>query len=318
LAGSGQGSFSGSGAPTPVQNICPDGIARTSRTIPRVILVLDGSCSMSTPYPANGAQSSTMCTPNPNGRWTALRNALLGPNGVVTRLAPVVEFGVGVFGTTRQCPFPETPLNPMVNNLSGLTNAIPELQPGNYTPAGLALAEVNRTMLLGPSPDGENRPQIVVLATDGEPNSCDNADPNYQPSVDAVNEAFAMGAKTYVVSLADATGPFHDHLQQLADLGVGGAGTLYEPNNPAALEAALSSLIGGAVGCDITLNGVVLPGQECNGNITFDGAPLTCNTDYVLTDPSHIQLQGEWCNRLMASGNAVVAADFPCESFDVR
>ena len=72
--GGGGSSATGAGGSTD-PNRCVEGRANATRIQPRVILVLDGSCSMSTDYPANGAASASDCKENPKGRWAALRNA---------------------------------------------------------------------------------------------------------------------------------------------------------------------------------------------------------------------------------------------------
>lgn len=301
---------------------CPSGIARTMRVVPRVILLLDGSCSMSTSYPANGMRSSTTCEENPNGRWAALHNALLDPqNGVVKKLEGLVEFGLAIFGTQPMCPIPANPIMAMKNNYDAINAAFPNIQPGMFTPTGPALDYVYTNLVdTSVSPDQRMQPQIVVLATDGEPNSCDNANTNYQPSIDAVTKGASMGVKTYVISLADMSGEFHDHLQQLADIGEGGTGKLYTPGNPEELQADLELLVGGAVGCDIALNGSVREGQECTAVVKLDNDTLDCKgaNGYVLTDPRHIRLQGSACDKLKTSPNAVLSANFPCGSFTVE
>ena len=315
-------SSAGSSSAGPGGANCPSGLARTSRITPRVILVLDGSCSMSTPYPANGAPSATNCGNNQNSRWAALHNVLLGDQGVVRQLEGVVEFGVAIFGTEPNCPLTSDAIRPAINNFNAIDGAFPANRPpGQFTPTGPALDYVY-TELIDKSvdPDGNEGPQIVLLATDGEPNSCENADPNYDPSVNALNMSKTLGVPvlTYVVSLADATGPFHDHLQQLADIGVGGQGTLYSPDTPAELRAAIETLIGGAVGCDILLNGTVR-GEECKATVTLNGDKLECNgaNGWVLTDPSHIRLQGSACDKFKATPTAVLSANFACGTFMV-
>ena len=325
LPGTGGGTSGGGNAGAnggePIRNLCPDGNVRTTRATPRVILVLDGSCSMSTPYPANGAPSATRCDSNPGTRWAALRDALIAPGtGVVDRLASVVEFGVLVFGTTgQQCPLTTPPIDPALGNLMAIEGSMPQAPPGMFTPTGLALDYVHDNMIKMQAPDAEFQPQIVVLATDGEPNSCDDAmTQTYQASVDAVTRIQALGVQTYVVSLADASGAFHDHLQQLADIGSGtGSGILYEPTTPQNLTADLETLVGGAVGCDLALNGEVAPGQQCSGTIELGGQPLKCNTDYVVTDSRHITLMGQACETLKTTPGTILTADFPCESFVV-
>jgi hypothetical protein len=124
-----------------------------------------------------------------------------------------------------------------------------------------------------------------------------------------------------VISLADATGPFHDHLQQLANLGdpaANGTAMLYEPTTPQQLEANLASLVTAAVGCDIELNGLVDPKFACTGNVKLNGTALGCNdpNGWVLLDERHIRLQGTACQTIMADQNASILADFECTIFN--
>lgn len=314
----------GAGSGVRDANHCAEGRANASRVTPRVILVLDGSCSMSTNYPANGADSASDCTSNPNGRWAALRKSLVDPqSGVVTKLQDKVQFGVVVFGTQPTCPIPSDPVKPALNNLSMIETKLPDVQPGMYTPTGPALDWVYDNLIEPVAPDQTNGPQIVILATDGEPNSCggkgQTVTTNYQPSIDAVNKGTAKGVTTYVFSLADSSGEFHDHLLALANLGnpaANGNATLYEPTSPEQLEDALQKLVGAAIGCDLALNGEVTPGSECSGTVTVNGTVVGCNQPdgWKLIDAHHIQLEGKACDALKAN-NALVDARFPCQVF---
>lgn len=330
VPGNGGGGEAGTGSTEPGNELpmgtCANGLVRAMRVAPRVVLVLDGSCSMSTNYPANGAQSASMCTNNQNGRWAALRRALVDPqNGVVAKLQSVVEFGVVVFGTQNKCPIPGEPVKPALNNLSMIEAHMPQVQPGMYTPTGPALDWVYKNLIEQVGPDTRAGAQIVILATDGEPNSCGGsgrnpAMTNYQPSIDAVKAGAKLGATTYVISLADATGPFHDHLQELANLGdpaANGAATLYEPASPDQLTSNLMSLVGAAVGCEIELNGSVEESQACTGKVTLDGQVLGCNDPdgWALVDASHIKLQGKACQMLMKNNDANIQAEFSCTAF---
>jgi hypothetical protein len=306
---------------------CVEGRANASRVTPRVILVLDGSCSMSTSYPANGEQSASECVENANGRWAALRRALIDPQiGIVPKLQGIVQFGAVTFGTEPQCPIPGTPVQPALNNLAMIQTSVPPIQPGQFTPSGEALDWVYENMIVENRPDSDNGPQIVILATDGEPNSCGGGGggrnmTNYQPSIDAIRKGRAKGAVTYIISLADATGTFRDHLQQLANLGntaAMGSAKLYEPASPEQLVADLQLLVGGAIGCDIALNGTVQPANACAGTVTLNGVALPCEgaDGWTLVDGGRrIRLQGAACELLMAQ-NGLVEAKFPCTAFE--
>jgi hypothetical protein len=308
----------GNAGSPPTGDGCADGIARTSRVTPRVILVVDGSCSMSTDYPASG-ESATECTNNDNSRWAALRNALVGQNGIVRQLEGVVEFGLVVYGTQRECPLTSDPIEPGIGNFNEIDGVLGDEPPGQYTPTGAALDWVYENLIIGDEADSERGPELVILATDGEPNSCGDANTNYQPSIDALNKGTGMGVTTRVISLANAAGEFHDHLQQLADIGGGPGSQLYEPTTPQQLADNLASLVGGAVNCDVALNGRITPGQECEGRVTLNGDELECNGDdgWTIIDSRHIRLQGEACEQLMSTASGNVEAFFPCGVFMV-
>jgi hypothetical protein len=127
-----------------------------------------------------------------------------------------------------------------------------------------------------------------------------------------------------VISLANAQGEFHDHLQQLSNLGAGfdaqggQMGKLYEPNTPEQLSADLEMLIGAAVGCDITLNGEVNVNAACQGEVTLNDQPLACDdpNGWILVDPHTIRLQGAACEQLKSDNTSSLKADFPCSIFD--
>jgi hypothetical protein len=307
---------------------CANGLITATRVPPKVILVLDGSCSMSTNYPADGAQSASQCTRNARGRWTALRNALVGPAGVVPKLDRAVAFGLVVYGTQPRCPIPGEAVSAALGNSARIQAGLPEVQPGMYTPTGPALDWVFDNLITALGPDARGAPQIVILATDGEPNSCAGAGlgfgrggvTNYQPSIDAVKKGTQKGATTYVISLADATGPFHDHLQELANLGnpaANGKATLYEPASPDQLAKTLDMLSLAAVRCDIQLNGSILLDQACDGKVRLDGVELGCNdpNGWMPIDERNIRLLGNACDKLRSATDSAIEANFACTGF---
>jgi hypothetical protein len=334
----GGGNASGQAGAGFLDGSCANGRITAARVSPKIVLVIDGSCSMSTDYPANGAESASECTNNQNGRWTAMRDALIGSNGLVPKLEKVVAFGLVVYGTQPNCPIPGQPVRPALNNGAQIVSGLPMVQPGMYTPTGPALDWVYDNLIDAQGPDDRGAAQVVILATDGEPNSCGGAGgggrrngmqgmqgmaattTNYQPSIDAVNKGTMKGATTYVISLADSTGPFHDHLQQLANLGnpaSNGAAVLYEPANPDQLAQNLETLAGAAVGCDIELNGAIFLDQACDGTVSLNGTPLKCNdpNGWKAIDERNIRLQGSACDTVTQKNDSLVEASFTCTAF---
>ena len=107
-------------------------------------------------------------------------------------------------------------VDPALDNADVIAASYPMAPPGLFTPTGQALDWAFDNMVLPEILDHDRPPQLVILATDGEPNSCDNQKTDYATPLAAANKGHAMGVKMHVISLAAAAGAFHDHLQQLA------------------------------------------------------------------------------------------------------
>lgn len=345
----------------PLGAICGMSDVQVSRTVPHVMLLVDGSSSMRTMYgigtsAAAGAGGAAAPRAGSGGaaamppavpvagrggaggaggapaeaqsftRWRAIRQALVDPvNGVVARLDGMIKFGLAVYGTEPMCPLPGGITDPAIDNFEQVQAAFPLDPPGTRTPTGPALdAIVDR--LADPArnvdPEDASSPRIIVLATDGDPNSCDMAGnmPNYEPSIMAALKAQSKSQRLYVISVGlDAA---RDHLQKLANIGAGmpadavpGAQVFY-PNDPVSLSNTLTTLIGTAALCEVKLEGAgVKAGMECGGVVMLNGQALGCNdpNGWKLSDATHIQLQGTACDLFRAGNNAMVRARFPCE-----
>jgi hypothetical protein len=310
-------------------NNCAEVTITASRILPTVMLVVDGSTSMEMPYGEPVLDDAGVADPNappPPSRWSSIREALVGADGVVPSLQGLVHFGLAVFGTMPSCPLPMGVIAPALNNAAAITPAVPAAPPGFTTPTGLALDEIVKmlpdpTMVLDGPPIG---PQIILLATDGDPNSCEAGFPfpvtDYVPSINAALAAQAKHLKMYVVSVGqDAAAA---HLQEMANIGANvdratGGAEVYYPTNTAALKTTLETLIGAELSCDLTLDGQgVKMGQECTGTVTFDGQPLECNGDngFELKDPKTLTLKGTTCETYKNSVDSTVDARFPCEA----
>lgn len=305
---------------------------RANRILPTVMLVVDGSTSMEMPYgeapvPDGGVPAGGMAPAAPS-RWSSIRGALVDPNGVVPSLQGLVKFGLALFGTTPSCPLPFGIIEPALNNAAAITGSMPPgMAPGIFTPTGPAL-----DMVVDRLPDSSAvapdeppiGPQIIVLATDGDPNACD-ANPfgpvtDYAPSIAAAMKAQSKHIKMYVVSVGmDAAAA---HLQEMANIGQGLApnanpgAEVYYPENPAALADTLATLIGAELSCDLALDGKgIRKDLACMGTVTLDNVPLGCDdpNGWTLTDETHMRLQGTACETYKNAADAHLVANFPCE-----
>jgi hypothetical protein len=334
---SSQPSAAGSGAkpaPNLDSNTCASAQVTASRITPTVYLVIDGSSSMSDEFGGGGT------------RWNVLRNALIGQDGVVSRLESVVEFGTAVYSNNNPdtCPaMAETA--PALNNLETIIAGYPDVETGGGTPTGEALQQVVDSLpdfsVQGPDAEPQTAP-IIILATDGEPNGCAegficdwvnwddclgklltslaNAPITYETTLAAARAAAAKAIPIWVVSLADGLDASAD-LQRTANIGAGlpedaspGA-TIYSPQNPNELTETLTQLIGDVVSCEVELAGTLSVDRACEGSVQINGSPLNCNDEqgWKPVDESRIVLQGDACARFKSDPSVVLDARFPCD-----
>ena len=290
----------GTGMPHEVDANCPAVHFTPTPVIPSIELLLDRS----------GSMAGTDISPN---RYAALRTGLTGSAGAVTSTQAQVYFGAALFsGDQNPCLTLAGYTTPRaLNNATAIDALIAAHNPGGQTPTADAITQVTQGFAANPPPAGS--PPIILLATDGEPNSC-SGDTNQQPSIDATKAAFAAGIKTYIVGLALNTG----YLQKIANAGIGqtvGNAPYYSASNPSQLVTAFNSIIAGAISCDLTINQHVDPGTAPQATVTLNGAALTFGSDWSLdANGMTIHILGAACTTLKSMPNAIVDATFPCGS----
>jgi hypothetical protein len=293
----------GTGGGSDVDANCPAVHFAPMPTTPSIELVLDRS----------GSMDGTDIAPT---RYQALHTGLTGAMGAVTQAQGEAYFGVALFAADQT---PCLNLNgftaPRALNNASVIDALIVANPPNNgnTPTADAIIKVTADFALNPPPAGS--PPVILLATDGEPNSCTGVNGN-QPSIDAVKAAYAAGIRTFIIGLA---GLNTGYLQQIANAGVGqmmGNAPYYTANNPQSLVNGFNSIINGVLSCDLTLTGgTVDPNQASSGQVTLNGMPLQYGTDWTL-DPNGmvIHILGQACTTLKNTPNAVVDAAFVCGS----
>lgn len=334
---SGLGGFGGSAG---TSNGCASVRVNASRVIPTVQLVIDGSGSMEDDF-------------GNTTRWGAVHDALLAESGVVQRLDAVVEFGMSIYQTGGQgmnaCPALTGPA-PAINNFDAINAAWID-QPNGSTPTGEAMEAVVASMSgTVNQPDKAFAPQIIILATDGAPNGCSGGldwalwatctfiDPmapecatlnmmlendGYARTLQAAKDAQAKGIDVYVLDLSEG-GINQMELQKVANVGIGldEAATppapLFVPSDPAALAAALETIIGGAATCSVALQGEIKDvARACSASSTVElnGQTIACGdpNGWMITDSTHIELVGEACTGWLGATDATLNAHFPCD-----
>jgi hypothetical protein len=306
---------------------CPSVHVTAKSVTPTVELLLDQSLSMNDPY-------------GNTTRWNAMRNALIDPtNGVVKLLAGKVAFGATLFsnkshddGTGRQvgntpCPTLTHAVNSgdprVLSNFTAIQRMLQTSDPVEDTPTAESINAVVADFKAHP-PTIQGSPPIIVLATDGLPDTCADADPPNQTRQDAVNaitvkaaqDAFKARIKIFYLFIGnDQAG---NHPQQMANAGAGldpatGKAKFYVATDPAGLADAFNQIVGGILSCDLTLDGQVSADAAPSGTVTLNNMLLNYGTDWNIgADGTTLHILGNACNTLKNTTNATVDATFAC------
>jgi len=298
---------------------CADVEFEVTNVVPTVVLLIDRSASMS---------EEDLDTANPGvSRWDALKTALLDPTGAVAALEEEVRFGVVFYAggsrTGNGCPVldeggdPATLMPPRTGLLPDFTTYFTALGTLPDTPTGESVAFTAGEL----TAFTEAGPKFIVLATDGEPDLCDDRqEPSgRERSLAEVTAAYTAGISTFVISVG--TDVAEAHLSEIANAGQGfpasdmpAAPRFYQVTTQQALADAFEQIISGTRSCTLTLNGEINPKLADQGEVSLDGQPIPKNdTDgWRVVDGSTIELVGSACAAIQ-SGKHSVSASFPCE-----
>jgi Mg-chelatase subunit ChlD len=317
-AGGFQAQNTGADATAPGLQTCADVSVSVSRATPWVLFVIDGSSSMNGSY---GGSAS---------RWQAIYDTLMAPNqGVIATLENAAWFGMLIYNGAEPCPtFPT--VAPALNNYKAIDAVYRTAQTSQGTPTADALTAAYKMV-----PDQKQmldfpglKNQIVVLCTDGQPNSCAGGrdffntvttDP-YAASVTAVTSAATAGIKTYVISVASDEGTeYQNFLDQLAEIGNPGTKS-FSPATKDDLAAKIKEIVGQALTCEIELKGTVTAAGACRGTVTLNSQKLECDgaDGWRLKDETHIELQGTACTSLKDNAQVQLSATFPCDVVEIQ
>jgi hypothetical protein len=183
------------------------------------------------------------------------------------------------------------------------------------TPTGESITSVTKDLVAFNQPG----PKIIVLATDGEPDTCAVPNPQMgQPeSIKAAQDAFAAGVKTFVISVGAEVSDAH--LQDVANAGaglaIGGAdkAPFYKALDPQALVKAFDTIINGVRSCTLKLNGTIDQAGAASGKVSLDGMLLGYNdpNGWRLAAPDEIELLGSSCDAIKM-GDHLISVEFPC------
>lgn len=289
---------------------CTEVMVNVEPVIPTIVLLVDQSGSMTADF--SGQE-----------RWAALYDTLMGAGGTVETLQGDVRFGLAMYSSLDgeeggMCPM-LTEVPPALDNFDAIDAIYDPADPLDETPTGESLALVAGTLEAFTEPG----PKAIVLATDGEPDTCAQPNPQEgQPEViAAVQAAFDAGVSTFVVSVGNEVGA--SHLQEVANAGVGKAiddpmpAPFYVALDAGDLIAAFDEIIGGFASCEIPIDGIVELEQACEGTLLLDGVELMCPVDWNMLDATTIELLGDACELWKDGQPHGMAASWPCGAVSI-
>lgn len=265
---------------------------------PTFLLLIDQSGSMDIAF-----DTST--------RWQVLGETLFDPAmGAIAQFEDQIRFGMALYTNTVDDPgCPElTETAPMLGAFDAISMAYDDASPQEDTPTGDAIVAVTAELVADPAP-GE---RVIVLVTDGEPDTC--AMPNPQMGQDeavaAATAAHDAGIRTVVVSVGSDVSA--DHLQDMANAGAGVSPgdpdeAYYVATNQAELAAAFEAIIFSTRPCSFPLQQPLIENQAGNCIVQVNGMAVEFDDpDGWQTDgATKIELVGGACEAIQTGAGMV-------------
>lgn len=294
-----------------VDSSCANVHVEATRVTPNVIVVVDQSGSMTSRFGSGD-------------RWNVLRDSLMDdPDGLVHALQSQVRFGLALFSSEadepEMCPM-ITWVAPAIDNYDAIESVYGPADPISETPTGDSLDAILARWTMTPDPSSD--PTIFILATDGEPDTCEEPNPQHgqAESIAAAERAYEMGIRTFIISVGEGT-VSASHLQDMANAGVGnGPGDPDAPywvaGDDEGLRDALLEIIGGQLSCVVTLHGQIEDTSAAcsSGSVLLNGTSIPCDdpNGWRVVDETHIELTGDACTTLQSGPGVTLEASFPC------
>jgi hypothetical protein len=287
---------------------CPQVDVGPAPRTPTVQLVIDRSGSMTLPF-GGGVD-----------RRTAMIRALTDrTTGVVTGLQDRISFGASLYSspiTATTCPsLVSVPRD--LGNAGAIATLLQDNRPDGNTPTAEAIDAAVDSFATDPALPSEQ--PVIVLATDGEPDTCvDGTDEagGRRASVAAAQAAMRAGIPLFILSVGSEIGA--EHLQQMANAGVGlppdsaTRAAFYVANDQDELTRVLRDILDRVRTCDIDLDATLDVTTASQGEVTLGRKRLAFGTDWTLVDGDTMRLLGGACQTLLATSDPLTGR-FPCD-----
>jgi hypothetical protein len=286
-------------------------------------------------------------------RWEAAHRAIIGEPteeppfvGIVEQLDSIVSFGLTTYQSNdgfgpmgdRECPLFDTRVDFAVNNFDAINTSYEADFPGGQdTPTGDSIDAL--VEIINDDPPEPTGPTIIVLATDGAPDSCEYPNPSNGTEQDsargeavtAAGDAHDDGIDVFVLWVGVlSSDSIRNHLQEVANEGVGKAAD--ESIDPAPfwtgatsdeLAAAFGEIVGASISCDIQMDKEFLDKEKAcndpNSDVRLNNRRLDCDSEWRVKPGADdiIELVGSACTEYK-SGASTFSATFPCGAIIVE
>jgi hypothetical protein len=295
-------------------SVCADVMLEARPVTPNVILMIDQSGSMTESFGGSN-------------RWDVLRDTLMDtPDGLVFDLQGQVRFGLAMYSARAdggdpgppvgECPI-VTSVPVAIDNYDAIDAVYGPADPIDETPTGDAMNVIVDG--IGSVPDPTMDPTILILATDGEPDRCEELNPQMgqAEALAAARRAYSMGIRVFIISVGEGA-VSAAHLQDMANAGTGDAAGVDAPywvaGDDAGLRDALREIVGGVLSCVVNLEGRLM-GDACLGRVLLNGREIPCGDEngWEAVDSDTIELLGDACDELQSDSGATLTASFPCD-----
>jgi hypothetical protein len=198
------------------------------------------------------------------------------------------------------------------SNYEAIAALYDSMYPDDDTPTGPAILEVVRKIEKATRPG----PEVILLVTDGDPDTCEQPDPQdgQQQAIAGAAAAHAAGIDFYVLGISsDISG---DKLQQLANAGQGkpldavygvspdAAEPFQAAGSVEGLTKQLRDILARVPLCEVELERHVSLDELGGSQVLLDGKPLTFGDPdgFRMKDRRHLEIAGAACERLRATG----------------
>ena len=259
-------------------------------------------------------------------RWEAVQTTLIDPTtGVVATLQEDIRFGLSLYTgyPNNECPA-LTEAAPALNNYDAISTLFEQATPANDTPTGESLEAVATALAADPTP-GEKH---IVLATDGEPDSCDVPNPTSPADIEAARtlsvaaaaSAFSNGIRTSVISVGGDIA--RTHLQDVANAGAGVApgnpdAPYYQALDQQSLVDAFRDIISGVRECTLSLEEALVPSRADDCVFTINDAVVDYDeaNGWHLASPTEVELTGSTCDAIQ-EGAVTIQMECDCDALE--